>query len=183
VGVIVDDELFLDSMDNPPSFPKYTDIDGIDLEVEATPPGLPEDLPIYVDNVMISEVSLMADAIKLSDAAGGSVNLYLDAGPSNGNRKYIMLGSVTGTSPGTPLPGGQATLPLNWDIFTNIVIQLLNSGFFLNFTGTLDGMGLAQAQFNLPPGSGAVGLSMSFAYALKGPWDFASNPVTVLVEP
>jgi hypothetical protein len=33
----------------------------------------------------------------------------------------------------------------------------------------------------LPPV--AVGITMHFAYALNGPWDFASNPVGVEIVP
>ncbi|MCD4726763.1 MAG: VCBS repeat-containing protein, partial [Pirellulales bacterium] len=52
-------------------------------------------------------------------AAGGSVNFSLNAGGGNKNRIYLLAGSVSGTSPGTLLPGGLATIPLNRDWFTD----------------------------------------------------------------
>lgn len=30
------------------------------------------------------------------------------------------------TISGPPLPGGMATLPINWDVFTNLVLGLIN---------------------------------------------------------
>jgi hypothetical protein len=127
---------------------------------------------------------LWADVETLSAATGGTVNFTLDATPLNGFRNYLMLGSISGIEPGTPLPGGQANLPLNWDVFTEFVISLLNSPFFTGFLGTLDASGLGTAQMNLPPlPHAAVGIEMSFAYALNGPWDFASFTVQVEVVP
>ncbi|MEW6746560.1 MAG: right-handed parallel beta-helix repeat-containing protein [Planctomycetota bacterium] len=128
---------------------------------------------------------LSADTFILSQATGGLVNLALDAGASEAGRTYVTFGSVTGTAPGTPLPGHLAVLPLNWDVFSNLVIKFLNTPVFQSFSGTLDPSGQAAAVFNtggpLPPE--AVGLALSFAYALNGPWNFVSNPVTIEVVP
>jgi hypothetical protein len=91
---------------------------------------------------------------------------------------------MTGTDPGTPLPGGKATLPLNWDIFTGLVINLINTPIFSNFTASLDGNGSASASFNtLGPIVGAQGITFHFAYALNNPWDFVSNPVGIEILP
>jgi hypothetical protein len=101
----------------------------------------------------------------------------------NAKRNYILLGSVSGTEPGTPLPGGQVTLPLNWDIFTNLIIGLINSPVFYDFMKTLDTSGYSKAQLNLGPVPGAAGITMHFAYALNKPWDFVSNPVGIKIVP
>ncbi|MFH1998640.1 MAG: hypothetical protein ABIK28_03120 [Planctomycetota bacterium] len=58
---------------------------------------------------------LSIDTNQLTAAAGGTILFNLDAGASHASRNYLILGSATGTSPGYPLPGGMATLPLNWD--------------------------------------------------------------------
>ena len=71
--------------------------------------------------------TLEADSASLSAASGGTVNFHLVAGSANALRNYIVLGGVTGTVPGTSLPGGFATLPLNWDAFTDLVMLLLTS--------------------------------------------------------
>ena len=135
----------------------------------------------FVAKVM--RLSLMADIYELSESTGGTINFTLDAGAWNANRNYLLLGSVTGTEPGTPLPGGKATLPLNWDNFTNVIINMVNSSVFTNFQGKLDGQGNGTAQLNLPPVPGTAGLTMYYAFALNNPWDFASNPVPIEIVP
>ena len=120
----------------------------------------------------------------LSAAKGGKAEFSLKAGTVHAGRAYILLGSVTGTSPGTPLPGGKATLPINWDLFTNLVLGLINTPVFHNFMGTLDASGKAQATFDtLGPVPGSAGLMLSFAYGLSSPWDFASNGVNIEIIP
>lgn len=126
--------------------------------------------------------ALIAEPETISEAVGGVVDFWLNAGLANAGRNYIMLGSLTGTSPGTPLPGGNVTLPLNWDVFTGLIINLVNTPVFPNFIGVLDSAGKAHAQFDtLGPIPGTAGLSMYFAFALANPWDFASNPVTISI--
>jgi parallel beta-helix repeat protein len=124
-------------------------------------------------------VPLYSDTYVIPEDTGGVSNFIFNAGEDNANRNYILLGSVSGTDPGTPLPGGMATLPINWDAFTNIVLTLLNTSVFVNFLGTLDGSGTATAQLNVPPVTGFAPLTMHYAYALNNPWDFVSNPVAV----
>jgi len=72
---------------------------------------------------------------------------------------------------------------LNWDPFTNVIIDLLNTSLFTDFYGTLDATGIAAAQMNMLPFPGAAGLSLYFAFALIGPCDFASNPVVIEIVP
>ncbi|MFH1999388.1 MAG: hypothetical protein ABIK28_06890, partial [Planctomycetota bacterium] len=93
------------------------------------------------------------------------------------------LGSVTGTWPGTLLPGGHALLPLNWDIFTqDFVLSYVNSYFFTNFMGILNSDAAGTATLNMPalPGS-ALDLVMYYAFLVGPVFDFASNPVSVKV--
>jgi len=127
---------------------------------------------------------LKVDNNKISTSAGGAVNFTLDAGVINANRKYILLGSVSGVSPGTLLPGGKATLPLNWDLFTNLILSMFNTPAFSNFLGTLDGLGAANAKLDTfgPFASGGVN-TLHFAYCLMKPYDFASNPVKINIVP
>lgn len=124
--------------------------------------------------------ALTASMSKISTGTGQKVALNLDAGSGNAGRQYLMLGSVSGTVPGINLPGGFATLPLNWDFFTNLVLSLLNTAVFNNFSGNLDAAGQEMAVFNtLGPQPGAVGLTVYFAFALQNPWSFASNAVAL----
>jgi len=96
-----------------------------------------------------------------------------------------LLGSRDGTAPGTPLPGGMSTLPLNWDYFTNLVFSLVNSVFFQSFIGPLDSYGSSIATFYSggPLPSGMVGSYIYFAYALNNPWNYVSNPVAIWIGP
>lgn len=76
------------------------------------------------------------------------------------------------------------TVCLNWDVFTSIMVSQLNNAVFVDFLGVLDNQGMGTAQLNLPPVPGAAGVTLYFAYLLKGsPWDFASNPVGIDIVP
>lgn len=141
---------------------------------------------LVVDNVLglvFGSPALYVDVAQLSAGAGGVANFTLAADTGNANRNYLLLGSVSGTSPGINLPGGLEVLPLKWDLFTNIVIQLVNTATFVNFMSKLDGTGSAPATFVFPPGTGASGYTMYYAYALNKPFDFVSNPVSIPIVP
>ena len=134
----------------------------------------------YIEQVKLN--ALYADQQEILETVGGAVNFTLKSGPANGGRNYILLASVSGTSPGTPLPGGMAVLPINWDILTTTMLSFLNSPMFQKFMGTLDANGNAGAVFDtLGPITGAGGLTLSFAFALNNPWDSASNAVQVVI--
>lgn len=127
---------------------------------------------------------LSASDTQLSAAAGGSIGFDLDAGAAMINRGFLLVGSMSGTEPGTPLPGGLATLPLNRDWFTDFILARLNSGLFQNFQGTLDASGQGAAQLNAPPFSPTwVGTTMHYAFATTYPFDYASNAVAVEIVP
>jgi hypothetical protein len=128
-------------------------------------------------------IPLEADAFTVPEAAGGTVNFDIHCGHDNAGRKYVLLGSVTGTVPGTALPGGTSMLRINWDPYTDLVLSLLNSPFFTSFHGTLNGSGIGAAQLNAPSLHGYAGLRMHYALCLHGPFDFVSNPIVVDVVP
>ena len=126
--------------------------------------------------------SLFIDTDTISATTGGVVNFDLDAGAANANRFYLLFGGVSGTTPGTTLPGG-VNLPINWDVFTNLGLALLNTAPFSGFMGQLDANGQAQAKFDTLGPISASGFAFDFAFALNNPWDYASNAVTVNVIP
>ena len=132
------------------------------------------------------DFGLAADASTLSQGTGGVVTFNLCAGKANGQRAYILCGGVSGTAPGTPLPGGMATLPLNWDAFSSLLMTLVNTPAFQDFMGTLgakDGSAVAVLDTFGPLPPGTAGLTLFFAYALNAPWDYASNPVSLEIVP
>ncbi len=141
-----------------------------------------------IDDFMIlrynDDPTLWADRYTLPAAEGGRVNFSIEAGVDNGGRVYYLLGSTSGTSPGTVLSDG-TVLPLNWDSFTDSVWQNMNNDMFLKFNDYLDGDGSATATFDtlgaIDPSM--IGKKVSFAYAVgPEPW-FTSNPITLDLLP
>ncbi|MBI4881543.1 MAG: hypothetical protein HY812_18045 [Planctomycetes bacterium] len=128
---------------------------------------------------------LRAEKVRISAATGDTVEFWLNAGAAAAGRSYLLLGSGSGTSPGLPLPGGAATLPLNADALTTLTILMANSAVFSGFQGTLDATGHGEALLNTlgPVSSSAVGYTMHFAYALANPYDLASNAVVLEIAP
>ncbi|MHC4944004.1 MAG: hypothetical protein ACYTG7_13395 [Planctomycetota bacterium] len=73
-----------------------------------------------------------------------------------------------------------ATLPLNWDPLTDVILLLVNTSVFEGFLGALDAAG--QAAATLDPGplpAGYSGIKMHFSFALNSPFDLVSNPIEV----
>jgi hypothetical protein len=130
------------------------------------------------------EPSVWAEAYNFSASSGCNIDIYLDAGPAYAGRDYILAGSFSGARPGTPLPGGEV-IPLNRDALTDLILNNLNGLIFQNFSGTLDGDGVALATLNIP---GAInpshaGKTITFAFTLTNGFDFVSNPVFVDIDP
>jgi hypothetical protein len=127
---------------------------------------------------------LEADTFTVSEMTGGTVNFLLNTGSGNLGRTYLILGSVSGTAPGTPLPGGHEDLRLNWDGFTDLVLDYLNSPVFMYFLGTIWGAYKVDTQLNVPPlPPGTAGITMHYAFCLGNPFDFVSNPVAIEIVP
>jgi outer membrane protein assembly factor BamB len=135
--------------------------------------------------VYFKENPLIADLAEIEASTAATVNFTLDAGTASAGRTYLLLGTLSGTQPGTPLPGGLETLPVNWDVFTDVVFLLLNSAVFDDFLGVLDGSGQGAAQLNSPGGLPpiAIGVAMHYAFTINNPFDFASNPIAVQIVP
>ncbi|MFH2002529.1 MAG: VCBS repeat-containing protein, partial [Planctomycetota bacterium] len=129
------------------------------------------------------EIVLDADKQTLSEIAGGYIKFTLAAGINNKDRDYLLLGSISGSDPGFPLPGGHATLPLNWDGFTDVMLLLINSFYLTDFLGTLDGSGMGTAKLYAPPMPGMAGTTLHFAYTLGNPFDVVSDALAVEVLP
>ncbi|MHC4942789.1 MAG: hypothetical protein ACYTG7_07185 [Planctomycetota bacterium] len=125
---------------------------------------------------------LTTNRYRVSGWFGGKVVFFLDAGSGNADRFYGLFGSVSGTSPGTVLPGGMI-LPINWDFFTEMLTLLALSGSpLIPFFGNLDGDGRAEVVMTVPPRvlpSG--GLSSVYAFCLNNPYDFVSNSVELSI--
>ena len=92
--------------------------------------------------------ALCASPGSVSLAAGGAQTLDLSAGPSNAGLFYLVLGTASGTSPGTVV--GALPLPLNPDIYTIALLASPGAPPLVNGLGTLDAAGAATAQVVVP---------------------------------
>jgi len=138
----------------------------------------------YFDRIDTLVEPLSVDCYSICSEKGRTINFSLDAGSSNAFRNYIVLASVTGTDPGIPLPGGYTTLPLNWDVFTSLVVSMINTPAFKNFHGKFDASGMGSAQLNTGPvPKFAIGLRIYFAFCTNKPFNFASNSEEIRILP
>jgi len=119
---------------------------------------------------------LTAEGGQISVSGGGTQELTLDAGPAHAGKLYLVAGSLSGTSPGTPLP--LVTVPLNQDSYLVLSITKANQAPFVNTFGVLDGQGRGSAAIALPPGTGIVGLAGLTAHHAF----VALDPVTAAAE-
>ena len=123
-----------------------------------------------------------ADSETLDAALGGTIGLHLDLGSAKASRPYLVLGSLSGTTPGTNVFGLQ--IPLNFDALTTLGLDAVNSSVFANFYANLDASGLGDASFTLPAGVAVPlkGTNVWFASILVDAFDFASRPVKIRFE-
>ncbi len=131
----------------------------------------------------VSKPPLYAVPTTLSAAPGGTVNFELFPGPAFAGRPYYLLASASGSAPGIPLPS--LTLPLNPDPLFYLSYYLMNSPILPGAAGKLDGSGRASARLVAGPGLLVpfVNGSLTFAYGVLNPIDFASNPVAIAIRP
>lgn len=140
-----------------------------------------EDHDVWIDTGLDVPLPLEVDIDEISFSTGGAVSFELDAGAACGGSAYFLAGGISGTSPGTQLPGG-GVIPLNRDAVTDYIIANYGDPMFTGFRGVLDSQGKASAELVLPPSpplpAGAV---VYFAFTTLSPYDFQSNPVSVLI--
>ncbi|MEM7305940.1 MAG: hypothetical protein AAF682_04685 [Planctomycetota bacterium] len=119
---------------------------------------------------------LEADDAPLSASAGGSQALDLAAGPDAAGASYWVVGSATGTEPGTTLAG--LTLPLVFDFYFLLSLTNPNQVPLVNSFATLDALGQGSAAFTVPAGSDPVFVGVTFYHAYA---TFLPGPVTVVL--
>jgi len=127
---------------------------------------------------------LYANAYDLSAATGSDIDFMLDAGAAYAGRDYLILASLSGSAPGMDING--VHVPLNWDWVSDYIYNNLGMSVFQDFFSQLDGAGQASATLNLNAAPGLVpfvGQDLTFAFAVTGPVDFASNPLYVAIQP
>jgi hypothetical protein len=143
--------------------------------------------PVALFQASLVERSLWADTDVLS-SGGGQVNLDHLVGSGHAGEYYLLLGSISGTSPGTTLPGG-VLLPLNFDYLTYTMSSYFNTGMFVDSIGTLDALGGGSSTILVPSGTipaALIGTQVSFAHVIfNSSLQIlrASNPTNVIIAP
>lgn len=124
---------------------------------------------------------LQASAVEASVSTLGQIDFTLRAGAENAGHAYHLLGSMTGTQPGTQF--GNVLLPLNSqnDPWFALTFQVFSPVILQNTFGTLDAEGEASASLIVPPLGSLLGLQFFHAYLVTDAVNlqarFASNPV------
>ncbi|MCK6447119.1 MAG: DUF1028 domain-containing protein [Planctomycetes bacterium] len=130
-----------------------------------------QDITIVPDLMLelVAPTSLHCGYPWVSASGGAPVPFTLDLGSSFAGGDYWLVGSMTGTSPGTPFSG--LVLPLNFDPFFRRTLRHPNEGALQNTQGKLDIDGRAVAGFLANPGTLApfVGHRLDFAAAISTP--------------
>ena len=120
-------------------------------------------------------------------AQGGQQTLSLDAGADWANAPYVLLGSSSGTGPGTPIDG--VLLPLVVDAYTTAVLAAPDTPAYSGIAGVLDAQGQTNESFQLPAGlaPALAGTTLHHAFlvfdAQSGAAGLASNAAPVHLVP
>ena len=124
-----------------------------------------DDILIEVENGEPTALNANNNVISLS--AGGTQNFEAFGGVENTGDIYFLLGSVSGTAPGLPLPP-VGVLPLNFDAYTNLTLTAPNTPPLSGSFGTLNGDGKFNAALSLPAGSNPnlAGVVANHAYVV-----------------
>jgi hypothetical protein len=137
---------------------------------------------VYTDVVMLDYYT---DVPSISAATGGSANFTINVGPNYAGHTYVMIGSLSGTTPGFTFANG-VHVPLNFDDFSGLTLSIANSPSLPGSLGILDGTGSASASFVLPPlPPNYVGFDVDFATVLisGSTFTFATNATRVSIAP
>lgn len=127
--------------------------------------------------------SMQSSPSAIDSVTGGTVNFSIDVTPAHGLALYVILGTTSGTNPGFPSPLGPQQIPLNFDSWTQLSLDLANSPVYANSMWFVDaqGLGMAPASFNIPGGiPGLQGLHLDHAAVLL---DFFTLASTFVTEP
>jgi len=148
---------------------KALEIDASGVQVWSAPLGSPTFQTHYLERTLWSE----GDSV--STGAGGGFDLELVAGSQHAGELFLMLGSLSGTSPGLDAFG--LHLPLNPDVYLFATLNHPTAPPLVGNLGLLDPLGRATLQFLLPAGvaAGLAGATAHHAYALL---DLATLTVT-----
>jgi hypothetical protein len=141
----------------------------------------PSALPYY--EIWCDSLALRSNERQLSLSGNDTQYFELDAGPAHANAPYLLLGSLSGISPGLPL--GRCTLPLNPDPYLLFSITAPNTTLLPGGLGILDAQGKASARFvaipGLPPSFAGTRIDHAFVTFDSQGLGFCSNWIPLLL--
>ncbi|MFO1054230.1 MAG: M1 family metallopeptidase [Planctomycetota bacterium] len=122
------------------------------------------------------------DARELDTVAGGRVEYHLERGAAESGRPYLVLFTLSGTTPGADLFG--LHVPITFDALTQIGLLAANTPSFSSVLGTLDASGRARAALDLPAGVGtaAIGGSVTAACLMVDNFNWVSTPRAITLR-
>jgi hypothetical protein len=111
----------------------------------------------------------------VSAVRGAVVPLTLNLGPQKKGRRFLILGSASGTQPGILFRG--AALPLNADAFLRLTFDSAGGPLLPNSKGVLDLAGRAVCGFQPPPSflSPWVGRRLEWSAVILEPQGFTAT--------
>jgi len=133
-----------------------------------------------VQNLTIEVRAIQTSTGVVSVSAHQSQSLQLNAGAANAGRTYLLLGSLSGTSPGLILGNG-LVLPLDPDSYLRFTRSHPNSAILAQSLGVLDAHGRASATFT--PDASFQNKTANHAFILLGPVNFVSEAESCQVVP
>ncbi len=127
--------------------------------------------------------SLHCGVDQISASSGGSATFTLDFGAGGSGAKYLVLGSASGSVPGTVFDGEH--LPLNVDTFFDFTLHSANGPYLSHTLGNLDASGRAIGDFLPTAGflTPFVGTPLDFAAITFGSPKHVGGPVVLNVVP
>ena len=137
---------------------------------------------VWLETVDPAYGSLTATPLEISASTGGTIDFVIDTGPAFAFGHYHLLASASGFTPG--LEWRETIVPLVFDTITLESILGANQGGLLRFDGRLDGNGVGQPAWVVPPGtfsSSMIGREFRFASAISAQGTFATNGVIIRV--
>ncbi len=137
----------------------------------------------FYDTASVGQTFIACDPT-VSVAAADATTFDVRVTPQHAGRNYIVVGSLTGTTPSTPVQGVQ--IPLVPDFYFAFTATSPNTPLLQNSAGVLDAHGQAQTTFqlpaNLPPA--AVGVIVYHAaVVLDGGPLVATNAASIELVP
>lgn len=136
---------------------------------------------VQIGAVQVPALSAQAPAI--STTAGDDVVLAIDAGPALAERPYLVLCSMSGSTPGFMLDGTH--VPLAFDAAVAWSYALCGQLPFVQGCGVLDAQGRASPGLVLQPLDlrPSIGKTLTFSFVTLDPIDWAADAVDVQIVP